>query len=212
MKKSGKGGFKYIIGIDEAGRGPLAGPVAVGAVMAPSGFSKKILKGVRDSKKLSEKLRESWFLKLSKESLGLRFSVSFAGSSLIDKKGISAAVRVAVKRCLEKLEAKPEECFILLDGALKAPKKFIFQKTIIGGDDLEPIISIASIVAKVKRDRKMLRLARIYPEYGFGRHKGYGTAEHCRTIRKRGLCRIHRRSFVKNLLGGRTAKQRSGFW
>ena len=200
MKKAKKRGYKYIIGVDEAGRGPLAGPVAVGAVMVPADFSKRFFRGIKDSKRLKKELRESWFSKLSSlDKSIICFSVSFVGASLIDRRGIAPAVRLAVGRCLKKLKADPKECLVLLDGSLKAPKKFIFQKTIIGGDDIEPVISMASIAAKVKRDRKMVRIAKSYPKYGFEKHKGYGTKSHCRAIKKQGPCEMHRRSFIKNL-------------
>ena len=198
--------MEYLIGIDEAGRGPLAGPVAVGVVMCASYFGFKLLKDVRDPKKLSEKQREGWFVKLKswqKESKKtgknkIDFKVSLIGAKVIDEKGINFAIKRGIKNCLKRLEADPSNSKVLLDGSLKAPKNFKNQQTIIGGDDIKPIISIASVVAKVIRDRKMKRLAKLYPKYQFDVHKGYGTALHYEAIKKFGLCKIHRRSFIEH--------------
>ena len=194
--------MKYIIGIDEAGRGPLAGPVAIGVALVKADFDFKLLKGVRDSKKLLEKQREEWFLKLKdwkKQSL-IDFKVSLIGAKIIDEKGISHAIRKGIKSCLKRLEADPKSSKVLLDGSLKAPDSFENQITIIGGDDKEPIISIASIAAKVTRDRKMKRLAVLYPKYQFEVHKGYGTALHCQLLRQYGASEIHRQSFISGIL------------
>lgn len=193
---------RFLIGIDEAGRGPLAGPVAVGAVLIPFDFAIEQLSCVRDSKQLSEKKREEWYEKMLalEQNTGLRVAVSFAPASLIDKKGIVPAIRSALLLCLEKLEAKPHECRIVLDGSLYAPSEFIHQETIIRGDQTEPLISAASIAAKVLRDRYMTQAAEKYPGYGFEIHKGYGTALHRNTITNLGPSLIHRKSFCKNLL------------
>lgn len=197
------GDYKYLIGIDEAGRGPLAGPVSVGAVAVLISRKKdfdKFARGVKDSKQLSADKREEWFEKMKKAKTAglLNFSYSMVGSEIIDRRGIVFAIKKALKSCLDKLGLKPEECFVVLDGSLKAPKKYSNQKTIIGGDAKIPIISLASIVAKVKRDRKMSVLAKIHKNYMFEVHKGYGTAEHYKLIKKFGLCVIHRRSFLQN--------------
>jgi ribonuclease HII len=194
--------IKYIIGIDEAGRGPLAGPVSVGAVIVSSKFNSKLLKGVRDSKKLSESQREEWYKKLKnwKKEKILNYSVTLISERTIDKKGISFAIRKAIKSCLRKLEANPKHCNVLLDGSLSAPREFLYQKTIIGGDDKIKLISLASIAAKVKRDKKMTRLAQKYPKYAFDIHKGYGTLIHRNKIKEYGPCEIHRQSFIKNLI------------
>ncbi len=193
---------KFIIGIDEAGRGPLAGPVSVGAVIISSDFDKKLLKGIRDSKKLSELQRNIWFrkLKIWKKEEKLNYAVTLVGAHIIDKRGISFAIRKAISKCMYKLNAHESECEIFLDGSLKAPKKFLTQKTIIGGDDKVAIISLAAIAAKVTRDKKMARLARLYPNYGFDIHVGYGTLLHRKNIKKYGLSEIHRQSFCKNLV------------
>jgi ribonuclease HII len=188
---------RFLVGIDEAGRGPLAGPVAVGVVMVPVGFDIRLLSGVRDSKQMSELGREIWYERLQQleADAGVRHSVQFSSALYIDTYGIVPAVRRAIARALRALEVEPEEAEILLDGALRAPARFVRQTTIIRGDQTEPIISMASVAAKVKRDRLMRRLAARYPEYGFDIHKGYGTKKHRDLIRILGLCDIHRRTF-----------------
>ncbi|OGG47351.1 hypothetical protein A2761_02965 [Candidatus Kaiserbacteria bacterium RIFCSPHIGHO2_01_FULL_51_33] len=193
--------IKYIIGIDEAGRGPLAGAVSVGVVRIPAKFEWSDWKGVRDSKKLTPHTREKWFERMVEAEQGgtLSYAVAFSSSTRIDRFGISSAVRDAIRRGLLKINADPLESLVLLDGLLKAPRHYPFQKTIIRGDDLEPVISLASIAAKVMRDRQMVRLSQKYPQYGFERHKGYPTKEHYARIRKEGLCDIHRRSFLSSL-------------
>lgn len=194
---------KYIIGIDEVGRGPLAGPVAVGAVAINSDVYnsrlKKEFKGIRDSKKLSEKKRGEWFkkIKLAQMRGDIKFSVSFTAPTIIDKKGIVFSIQSALDKSLSNLKVKPEYAQIFLDGGLKAPKEYKNQKTIIHGDDLVQIISIASVVAKVTRDRLMVRFAKKFPQYGFERHKGYGTKAHYLAIKKYGITKIHRRSFLR---------------
>ncbi|HEY4517553.1 MAG TPA: ribonuclease HII [Candidatus Paceibacterota bacterium] len=193
--------IKYIIGIDEAGRGPVAGAVSVGAVLIPARFDWAPWQGVRDSKQLTALARERWYGRIAEAQNGggLRYSVSFTGSSQIDRGGIVPAIRAALARSLLKLETDPFECLVLLDGSLKAPEEYRFQRTIIRGDQLEPVISLASIVAKVSRDRQMVQLAKKYPLYGFESHKGYGTRQHYASIKKHGLCAIHRESFLSSL-------------
>lgn len=190
---------KFLIGIDEAGRGPLAGPVAVGVVLLPPMFDMRLLRGVRDSKQMSELGREIWFerLRVLEEKHGVAWSVQFASARYIDAHGIVPAVRAAMARALRALEPDPRKVQILLDGSLKAPARFAYQKTIIGGDASEPVISLASVAAKVRRDRLMRRLAVRYPEYGFEEHKGYGTKKHYEALTKFGLCDMHRRTFCK---------------
>lgn len=188
---------KFLIGIDEAGRGPLAGPVSVGVVAVPAGFDFGLLHGVRDSKQMSEADREEWFGRLQalEASAGVRWSVQFSSALYIDAHGIVPAVRRAMARALRELALEPEEVEIRLDGSLKAPPEFPRQTTIIRGDQTEPVISMASVAAKVRRDRLMRRLAARYPGYGFDIHKGYGTQKHRDSIKKLGLCGIHRRTF-----------------
>ncbi|MDO8481617.1 MAG: ribonuclease HII [bacterium] len=192
---------KYIIGIDEVGRGPLAGPVYVGAVSVPRNFDWKSVRGVRDSKKLNSRAREEWYRKLDtlRKSGNLNFATASSSSKVIDRRGIVFAIFSALEKCLKHLGANPRTCKILLDGSLYAPERFVMQKTIIHGDDIEPIISMASIVAKVRRDILMTRLAVRFPEYGFKSNKGYGTAFHCRVIEKSGICSLHRKSFCGKL-------------
>lgn len=189
---------KYIIGVDEAGRGALAGPVSVGAVLVPKDFDWSQIKGVADSKKLSPKKREEIFeiaKKLEKEG-SLKYAVSLVSEKVIDKRGITFAVRQGIERALVKLSPEPKRTFIKLDGLLHAPKVFVHQKTIIKGDVTEKEISLASIMAKVTRDRYMVRIAKRYPAYSFDVHKGYGTDIHQKSLQKVGLCLIHRTTFT----------------
>ncbi len=194
---------KIIIGIDEAGRGPLAGPVAVGAFAIKSKEVLKYFKGVKDSKQLSAKQREVWFgeIKRLRALNKIGFAVSFSSEVVIDRQGISKAVALSIARCLKKL-TKQGFCVprseIKLDGLLKAPIKYKNQRTIIGGDESEPLIALASICAKVLRDRKMGSLAKKYPHYGLEIHKGYGTKKHYAAISKYGVAEFHRKSYLKN--------------
>lgn len=188
----------YILGIDEAGRGPLAGPVSVGAVIVPEGFDiAKEFPGVADSKKLSEKKREALYALLeARAAMGdVRFTVEFESAAVIDADGIATAVRRALSRAVESLAPDPTLVRVQLDGSLHAPAQYA-QETIIGGDALVPLISLASIAAKVERDRLMCRLAEEYPQYGFEIHKGYGTRAHYDALGEYGLSAIHRRTFI----------------
>ena len=196
--------MEYLVGIDEVGRGPLAGPVAVGVLVMKTKSVKRFRlfyqKGetfLRDSKKLSEKQREEWFeiICAERQRGALDFSVSFVSHIMIDKRGLAWALRTATARALTRL-AIPTDSAIFLDGGLRAPEIFKNQKTIIKGDEKIPVIALASIVAKVTRDHLMIRMAEKYPQYGFEKHKGYGTKEHFAAIKKHGLCPIHRRSFL----------------
>ncbi|MEK7596573.1 MAG: ribonuclease HII [Patescibacteria group bacterium] len=191
----------HFVGIDEVGRGPIAGPLTVCACKVSYTFDFSRFKGIKDSKKLSPKKREEWFVKISgfRARGELDFAVSSVSATEIDKIGVAFAIKKALSRALETLALAPESTLIKLDGALRAPEKFLFQETIIKGDEKIPIISAASIVAKVMRDRHMARQAKLYPLYGFEKHKGYGTKEHFRLIRKHGLSPIHRKSFCRNL-------------
>ncbi|HEY4510968.1 MAG TPA: ribonuclease HII [Candidatus Paceibacterota bacterium] len=188
---------RHFIGIDEVGRGPLAGPVAVGAVMVPQNFDARFFRGIRDSKRLSERAREEWYEKIQSAARErkLVYAVSLVSHSVIDTKGISFAISSALCRTLRIIEAKPRACRIFLDGGLHAPQNFVFQETIIKGDTLVPLISAAAIMAKVTRDRLMKRMAKRHRGYGFEIHKGYGTPAHLRAIRHHGLSAIHRVSF-----------------
>jgi len=189
-----------ILGIDEAGRGPLAGPVAVGAVVIFSGFKKDFFKGIKDSKKLSPEERELWFLLATeaKKRGELDFHVTLVSERVIDRHGISYALRLGIKRCLSNLGTDSKDQ-IFLDGALKAPKTFLHQLTVIKGDEKIPVISLASICAKVVRDRRMVQLAKKFPHFDFHLNKGYGTRTHFQALRTHGLTTLHRKSFLKNL-------------
>lgn len=195
----------YLIGIDEVGRGPLAGPVAVGVVKLKVGSLKantKWASGFKDSKKLSAKAREAWMVKIDEaQSDGwLEYAVAFVAPSVIDRKGISYAIRTAIMRALEQVEKKDSPFFetqVLLDGGLRAPAHYPNQQTIIRGDEKEFVIALASIVAKVTRDKRMVALAKKFPAYGFERHKGYGTCAHYEAIKKHGITPHHRKSFLK---------------
>ncbi len=189
-----------IVGIDEAGRGPLAGPVAVGVVTLRESFNKQFFKGIKDSKQLTAEERELWFsLAMEAKKRGeLDFRTALVSEKVIDRHGISYALRLGIKRCLAGLAATPEDQ-IFLDGSLKAPAEFQHQLTVIKGDEKIPVISLASICAKVIRDRKMVRLSKKFPQFDFHIHKGYGTARHLLALRQYGATVLHRRSFLKNL-------------
>ena len=187
-----------MLGVDEAGRGPLAGPVAVGVVAVAEGFDvMREFPGVADSKKLSEKKREKIFemLEMRVSRGDARFMVEFESAETIDEEGIAVAVRRALARGVNALAPDSALVHIQLDGALRAPREYA-QETIINGDELIPIISLASIAAKVIRDRRMVDFSKQYPLYGFEKHKGYGTAMHYEMLKKHGFCDIHRRSFI----------------
>ncbi len=203
-----KAGPKYIIGIDEVGRGPLAGPVAVGAVLIYSEHYRRVAKlfpVIKDSKKLSANKREEWLAKIraAEKSGFLKTAVSLVSASVVDKKGIVPSIKTALAKSLKQLEAlhRPSLCSakVLLDGGLKAPVHYKNQKTIIKGDEKELVIALASIVAKVTRDALMVKLGKKYPVYGFEQHKGYGTRAHYVAIKKHGINPHHRKSFLKTI-------------
>ncbi len=190
------------IGIDEAGRGPLAGPVAVGVVCFLSPNCPRIFRGVKESKQLSAKAREKWFEKIKEEKVkgNIDFAVSLQSALLIDQRGLTFVIRKAIDICLKRLNQSPAEVRVLLDGGLRAPLEYTEQQTIIKGDCKEQSIALASIVAKVTRDRLMIALAKKYPQYSFEIHKGYGTKKHRGAIKKFGPIVIHRKSFLKNIV------------
>lgn len=191
--------MRVVCGVDEAGRGPIAGPVAVGVVAAAEGFDlRAAFPGLNDSKKLSEKKREALFALLEEcaRAREVQFQVTFSDAALIDEKGIVPAVRDALERGVRKLLPDPAAGKIFLDGALYAPSEYD-QETIVGGDALVPAIMLASVAAKVLRDRLMVQLGEKYPRYGFESHKGYGTKAHYAALEKHGLCDEHRSSFLK---------------
>ena len=183
---------KYIIGIDEVGRGAVAGPLVIGAACGIwNKKNKKLLQGIRDSKKLSPKQREEWFKKFKK--MPINFYTIAISNKLIDKNGISWALKHGIAKLLKKSKTKPD--LVLLDGGIYAPKQYR-QKTIIKGDDKIAAISAAAIVAKVTRDQEMVQLDRDYPGYYFAMHKGYGTRQHRDALQCLGPSPIHRRSFA----------------
>ncbi|MCA9354198.1 MAG: ribonuclease HII [Candidatus Kaiserbacteria bacterium] len=191
---------KWLVGVDEAGRGPLAGPVSVGVVVVPASFDWGLIEGVGDSKQIKPEKREALFRRAQdlRHHRKLDFAVAMVGSSVIDEKGISYAIKLAMNRCIKRLELDPATCRIRLDGSLHAPTEYS-QETIIKGDATEPAIGLASIVAKVTRDKYMTKMARRYTQYGFEQHMGYGTKAHRQAIAERGKCPIHRASYCKNI-------------
>lgn len=199
--------FECLVGADEAGRGPLAGPVAVGTVLITKNqFAqfKKWFKGYpvgKDSKLLTETERNFWFKKIkeAEEKNLLTCRVSFSSHRLIDKIGISKAVSLALEKNLKDLKIFPEESFLRLDAGLKAPAHFKNQTPLIKGDTRELVISLASVAAKVSRDKKMIKFAHRYPEYLFEKHKGYGTKEHRERLKKHGLSSLHRKTYCQSI-------------
>ena len=199
-------GQKFVIGIDEAGRGPLAGPVAAAALCLPQNFQfsihnfqKKL--PLRDSKRLTQKQREAWFTYIKNHS-HIFYTTATISPKIIDKINISKAANLAASLALAKLMKsvglRTKNCRVFLDGGLFLNPKFYIlnPRTIIKGDEKISAIMLASIIAKVTRDRIMRRLHRKYPVYGFDQHKGYGTKKHRKAIHKNGLSPIHRRSFT----------------
>ena len=186
-------GFQTIAGIDEAGRGPLAGPVVVAGVIMPKD---SMIEGVNDSKKVSEKKREKLYDLILEEAIS--YSVAVIGQDCIDDINILNATKQGVSTVVEELDVKPD--LILVDALTHIDTKGIPYDSIIKGDAKCYCIAAASILAKVTRDRIMRQWDEIYPQYGFAKHKGYGTAAHIAAIKEYGLCPIHRRSFTKNFV------------
>ncbi len=194
---------RFWVGIDEVGRGPVAGPVYVCAFLVEAGDIENIVTEaklpLRDSKKLTEKMRGRWFEYLSglAREKRIRYVMTKASAREIDDKGIAVCIRAAVDNCLEKLNFDPAETKVYLDGGLKTLEKYN-QETVIKGDENIPVIALASIVAKVSRDAEMEKLAEEFPEYVWKKNKGYGTKAHMDAIREFGTCELHRVSFLKN--------------
>jgi ribonuclease HII len=191
---------KLLIGIDEVGRGPLAGPVAVCALI----WKNRQLDPpdhMKDSKKLSPQKRNEWFVRIEewREQGTLDYAVSYIEAEAIDTIGISNAIKCALMESLARLRVEPETVHILLDGGLAAPDEYMHQETIIKGDEKEPIIALASIAAKVLRDQLMDEMSDVHPGYGFENHKGYGTVEHYKAIKKYGITPLHRKSFLTKM-------------
>lgn len=186
-------GFNNICGIDEAGRGPLAGPVVVAGVIMPNN---SMIEGVNDSKKVSEKKREKLYNLILEEAIS--YSVAIIGQDVIDEINILNATKQGVTQVVEGLNIRPD--LILVDALTHINTKGVPYESIIKGDAKCYNIAAASIIAKVTRDRIMRQWDEIYPQYGFINHKGYGTAKHIAAIKEYGLCPIHRRSFTKNFI------------
>ncbi len=186
-------GFKNICGMDEAGRGPLAGPVVVAGVIMPQD---SMIEGVNDSKKVSEKKREKLYNLILEEAIS--YSIAVVGQDVIDEINILNATKQGVTNVVEGLEIKPD--LIIVDALNHIDTKGIPYDSIIKGDAKCYNIAAASIIAKVTRDKIMRKWDEIYPQYGFMQHKGYGTAKHIATIKEYGLCPIHRKTFTKNFV------------
>ena len=185
-------GYTAVCGVDEAGRGPLAGPVCAAAVILPAGL---VIEGVNDSKKLSEKKREELFPVICEKALA--YGIGWADEREIDEINILQATYRAMKRAVESLPLTAD--YALIDGN-RMPPLAIPGMTIIKGDALSMSIAAASILAKVSRDRVMVQFSREYPQYGFEQHKGYGTAAHVQALREYGPCPLHRQSFLLKIL------------
>ncbi|MBQ8648677.1 MAG: ribonuclease HII [Clostridia bacterium] len=193
-KAATESGFKYICGVDEAGRGPLAGPVCAAAVILPENCD---IEGLNDSKKLSEKKREQLFDIIKEKAVA--YSVAFGSLEEIEQLNILEATYLAMNRAIEALSVKAD--FALIDGN-RVPKNIkIPCETIVKGDSKSMSVAAASVLAKVTRDRLLLEYDKKYPLYNFKKHKGYGTKEHTDLIKLYGPCEIHRLSFLKNILG-----------
>lgn len=186
-------GLKSICGIDEAGRGPLAGPVVVAGVIMPQN---SMIEGINDSKKVSEKKREKLYDLIIKEAIS--YSVAIIGQDVIDDINILNATKSGVTKVVDELEVKPD--LIIVDALTHINTRGIPYESIIKGDAKCYNIAAASILAKVTRDRIMREWDEVYPQYGFISHKGYGTAKHIAAIKEYGLCPIHRKTFTKNFI------------
>ena len=187
-------GFSCICGVDEAGRGPLAGPVCAAAVILPEGA---VIEGLDDSKKLTEKKRERLYDIIKQTAVA--YSVAYGTLEEIETVNILEATYLAMNRAIEGLTVKPD--FALIDGN-RVPRGIkIPCETVVKGDSKSMSVAAASVLAKVTRDRLMLEYDKKYPEYNFKKHKGYGTKEHTELIKQYGPCEIHRLSFLKNILG-----------
>ena len=183
-----RGKIELICGVDEAGRGPLAGPVVAAAVIFGSDIS---INDLTDSKLLSPAKRYRVFLEIIDKAAG--YAVTGVSHTVIDRINILRASLLAMRNAVEKLPLRPD--IIYVDGKFEIPGLKIAQKAVVSGDLIIPQVSAASIIAKVARDAYMVEMARQYPEYGFERHKGYGTKKHLEILDKIGPCPIHRRSF-----------------
>lgn len=186
-------GKSLVAGVDEAGRGPVAGPVVAACVLLPKSFC---LEGLNDSKKLSVSTRERLFADITEQALA--WHVSAVPACKIDQEGILPATFQAMGDAVAALSPSPD--LILVDGPMKIPNLHIEQLAMVGGDGLAAPIAAASILAKVTRDRMMMEMDKLYPMYGFSKHKGYGTREHRNNFKVLGPCPEHRQSFLKKWL------------
>lgn len=184
-------GFRLICGVDEAGRGPLAGPVCAAAVILPRGLE---IPGLDDSKKLTEKKREALFEPV--KAAAISWGIAFAQVDEIEELNILGASFLAMNRAIEQLDPAPE--LALIDGNRNSGINFA-SRCVVKGDSRCADIAAASVLAKVTRDRYMLEMTELYPQYAFERHKGYGTKQHYEAIRRYGPCPIHRKSFLRKM-------------
>lgn len=191
-KKLWQKGCEFVVGLDEVGRGPLAGPVVAGAVCIKRGGLLPFAENIRDSKKLSAKQREGWY-KFLTEQEEVKWGVGIISEKIIDQINILEATKLAMKRAIVNLKIAPD--YLLLDGNFLLEDLPISQKAVVRGDEKVISCAAASIVAKVTRDRLMQRYHQKFPQYGFDKHKGYGTKNHLVAIKKYGACPIHRQSF-----------------
>ena len=191
-RRAAGAGYRNICGVDEAGRGPLCGPVVAAAVILPEGLE---LPGLDDSKKLTEKKREALYDAITAQAKA--YGIAFVSETVIDEINILNATFVAMRQAVSRLSLPAD--YALVDGN-RANGFSIPVECIVGGDGKSPSIAAASILAKVSRDRYMKKMAEQYPQYGFERHKGYGTKAHYEAIRRYGICPIHRRTFLKKIL------------
>lgn len=194
--------LQWVVGVDEAGRGPLAGPVAVGVAVVPHDFDWRFIPGVGDSKQVKERDRENVVrnARALKRAGVIDFHVALVSHTVIDRINISRAVAKGIEIGFKKLNPNPKTTLVKLDGLLTAPQEFVNQETIIKGDAKEKVIGLASILAKVTRDQHMVKVSKKYLQYGFDIHKGYGTQKHRDALTKYGLTPLHRRSFCKKFL------------
>ena len=191
--EAAKNGYKYICGVDEAGRGPLAGPVCAAAVILPEDCE---IEGLNDSKKISEKKRELLYDIIIEKAVA--YSIAYGTLEEIEQYNILEATYLAMNRAIDGLSVETD--FALIDGN-RVPKNITVPcETVIKGDSKSYSIAAASILAKVTRDRLLLEYDKKYPQYGFASHKGYGTKAHYEAIAQHGVCEVHRLSFLKNVL------------
>ena len=185
-------GCEFVVGLDEVGRGPLAGPVVAGAVCIKKSDLPAFVENIRDSKKLSQKQREGWYKFLTEQS-GIKWGIGIISEKIIDQINILEATKLAMKKAIKALKVEPD--YLLLDGNFLLEDLSISQKAVVRGDEKVISCAAASILAKVTRDRLMEKYDIKYPQYGFKKHKGYGTKDHLAAIKKHGACPIHRISF-----------------